>query len=1004
MSINNDANEQRPKSTEVKIERDRNFWKSFDELYDTPEYKKAVETEFMSSPLRDEFKDEGTSGFARREFLKLMGASVALTTAAGCIRRPVQKIVPYVKQPEEVTVGVANYYTSSYFDGQEGFGLLVKSREGRPIHIEGNPSYPLNGSAVSVRAQASLLSLYDPARLQKPFRNLFNEKRTNKETVGVTWEDLDTKVVAQLQKGSVAVLTGNIVSPATNAVIGDFCSGFKAEQYSWEPLAYGDTVEARYDKAKVIVSIDADFLGSWGSAITSNRQFANGRRDPSQMSRLISFESTYSLTGANADIRHRIKPSQQLDVVLGLISLVSGGSTQVHETLGISAEAFQKVAEDLKNNRSKSIVVAGGVQTQTVDAENLQIAVDHLNSILGNHGNTIGARSNMKASYQSLNSLIKAMNQGSVKTLIIYRQNPLYTLSKSFGFHEALNKVEMVVYVGDVMDETASFSHYVATDNHSLETWSDSEFSRGLYGIHQPLIRTMYDTRSFQLSLMTWAYMAKVGPARIQNYETFYDYLRAFIKSDIAPKYAKGQDFETFWNQLLQQGFVGQVGSLVSKATSGSISNIKKSSKSANMELVMYAKSHIGDGTLANIGWLQELPDPVSKIVWDNYASISLKAAEKLKLKQNDVVELTVGDVTLKLPIHIQPGLHDEVVAVAVGYGRTKAGEVGNGIGVNAYPLAQVGQNGQPILAGQNVEIKKTGKKYELVTTQGHDSMEGRQIVVQATNKDFQKSKEANIHRHHVWSIWSGHQYNGHKWGMSIDLNTCTGCSACMTACQSENNIHVVGKKYVMQGREMHWIRIDRYYVGSPETAQAVFQPITCQHCDNAPCEVVCPVAATVHSNEGLNEMIYNRCVGTRYCSNNCPYKVRRFNWFNYAKLIQSPTHMSLNPEVTVRTRGVMEKCSFCVQRIKVAKQKATQENRLLKDGDVKTACEVACPTQAIVFGDLNDEKSRVAQIFTNEKRAYTLLEEWYAKPAVRYLSKIRNNDEVTAPKGAGHA
>lgn len=1022
--INTNANQEqaenvKPSHYPKNIERQKNIWRSFEELNNTPEFQKSLETEFMSSPLREETKHEGTEkdGFARREFLKLMGASVALTTAAGCIRRPVQKMVPYVKQPEEVTLGVSNYYTSSYFDGQEGFGLLVKSREGRPVHIEGNPSYPLNGSAVSSQAQASLLSLYDPERLQKPYRNLLNEARTNKETVSVSWEDLDNKVVEQLKNGSVAILTGNISSPATQAVIKDFCSGFKAEHYAWEPLAQDDVAlgqkqsfggeamfpEYRYDKAQTIVSIDADFLGAWGPSTSASALFANGRRDPDKMTRLYSFDSVYSLTGANADIRFRIKPSQQLDVVLALIDGVQGKEPRLGE-LAISAEAFKKLVTDLKKNAGSSIVVAGGISTRTVDSEHLQIAVNYLNHLLGNDGKTILAKMESSASYSSMLKLIKDMNAGQIKTLIIYRQNPFYALAQSFGFNEALKKVATVVYIGDIMDETAQFSHFIATDNHALETWNDTEFSKGVYGIHQPLIRTMYDTRSFQLSLMTWAFMAKVGPERLQKYETFYDYLRAFIKSDILPKYGKGQDFDSFWNRLLQQGFVGEVSSSTGARSFKSelFGHVKKQSQSQKLELVLYATSHIGDGRLANVGWLQELPNPVSKIVWDNYASVSLKTAEAMKLKQGDVVTVKTGQASMELPLHIQPGLHDEVVAIAVGYGRTHAGKVGNGIGVNAFPFVEV-KDGNAIFAGQAVEIIKTGKKYDLVTTQGHDSMEGRQIIVQATNKDYEANKGANIHRHHTWSIWSGHQYNGHKWGMAIDLNTCTGCSSCMTACQSENNIHVVGKKYVMQGREMHWIRIDRYYVGEAENAQAVFQPMMCQHCDNAPCEVVCPVAATVHSNEGLNEMVYNRCVGTRYCSNNCPYKVRRFNWFNYAKLIESPMHMSLNPEITVRTRGVMEKCSFCVQRIKAAKNVAVQENRSLKDGDIKVACETACPTKAITFGDLNDDNSRVAKVFAKEERSYALLEEWYAKPSVRYMSKIRNNDEVTAQAHGEH-
>lgn len=724
------------------------------------------------------------------------------------------------------------------------------------------------------------------------------------------------------------------------------------------------------------------------------------------MSKLVSFDSTYSLTGANADIRFKIKPSQQLKVVQALIAGVQGKSVDV-SSFGFNQDRFNNVVKDLKNNAGKSIVVTGGLQTRTADSEDLVVAVNYLNSILGNLGKTVLPKGNkfLTASYSDITNLIKKMNDGSVKTLIVYRSNPIYALNSQFGFAEALKKVKTVVYIGESNDEMAQWSNFIATDSHALEKWGDSEFANGVYAIHQPLIRAMYDTRSFELSLMTWAFLAKVGPARIQDYEIFYDYLRAFIKSDILPKYGKGKDFETFWNELLQNGFVGEIGTPAAASfNTSAYNNVKSSVKEAELELALYAKSQMGDGTLANVGWIQELPDPVTKIVWDNYACLSIKTAQAKGLKEGSLIQVKVGESTVELPVHIQPGLHDGVLAVAVGYGRTHAGKVGNGIGVNVFGLTQLSTKGDVLFAGVPVEITKTGKSYDLVTTQGHDSMEGRQLVVQATNKDYEKKKDANIHRHHTWSIWSGHQYNGHKWGMGVDLNLCTGCSACMTACQSENNVQVVGKKYIMQGREMFWIRIDRYYTGDIENAEAVFQPIMCQHCDNAPCEVVCPAAATVHSNEGLNDMVYNRCIGTRYCSNNCPYKVRRFNWFNYAKLIEKPMHMALNPEVTVRTRGVMEKCSFCVQRIKDAKNKATVENRPLKDGDVKVACESACVSGAIVFGDLNDENSRVHQIFKKEERSYALLEEWYAQPSVRYMSKIRNNDAVTEKKGEGHA
>jgi len=1019
------------KAARPQIERDNTYWATLEHYNNDPEFLKKAETEFQSSPLRE---SDSEGGWARREFLKLMGASLAMS-AAGCIRRPIQKIVPYNKQPEEVTLGVANFYASTYFDGNEGLGVLVKTREGRPVKIEGNPKFPMNKGGLSVRSQTSLLNLYDPERLQGPKYNIFNEKRTNKDTVSIKWDNLDDKVVAQLKKGGVVVLTGNMASPATRAVVADFAQGFKADHVAWEPLAneeisagqkasYGEAVvpQYRFDKAKVIVSIDADFLGTWLNPTTFTSQFSAARRDPKKMSKLVSFDSTFSLTGGNADIRFKIKPSQQLDVVMGLInalvvnkgvssyannekfkeSLVSYANTA--QKLGIEPALFAKVAADLWENKGESLVVAGGVQTLTSRSAELQIAVNFLNSLLDNDGKTVDAKNGspgMKASYSELETLIKKMNDGKVKTLIVHRVNPVYGLPQDAGFVEALRKVEMVVYTGDRIDEMGEHATFVAPDNHPLETWGDAEFAKDVFAIQQPAIRPMYDTRSFQLSMMTWAYLAKVGPKRLTDNETFYDYLRAFWREEIQPKFAKGKGFEDFWAEVLQDGFVGDFDKSSSARSfkSEAFNTIKAASNVSGFELVLYPTVQIGDGSNSNNSWQHELPDPVTKIVWDNYVCVSLATAEKHGLKQATVVELKVGDKKVELPVHIQPGLHDDVLAVAIGYGRTRAGKVANGIGKNMYEF--VSFKGGPVFSGQPASFTKTAKKYNLASVAGNNTMEGRMIVAETSLKDYMKNEGSGVHRHKTWSIWSGHQYNGHKWGMSVDLNTCTGCSACITACQSENNIPVVGKEYVLQGREMHWLRVDRYYVGNPADALAVFQPVMCQHCDNAPCETVCPVLATVHSDEGLNEMVYNRCVGTRYCSNNCPYKVRRFNWFNYAKLIEKPTHMALNPDVTVRPRGVMEKCTFCVQRIKEGKNKAKLEGRKLKDGDVKTACQTACPSQAIMFGDLNDPESAVAKVFKDEPRSYALLEEWHAAPAVRYLSKVRNNDKETSAAAA---
>jgi MoCo/4Fe-4S cofactor protein with predicted Tat translocation signal len=1020
------------------------YWMSLEQYAGNPEFAKRAENEFMSSPFSSASGDDDPSspqgGFARRDFLKFMGASIAMTTTA-CIRRPVQMIIPYAQAPKEVTPGEANYYASTWFDGNEGCGLLVKTLEGRPLKFEGNPLHPMNLGSLPARAHAAVLNLYDPDRLQGVRRNLQNKTRSNHETINATWDEVDGKVVEQFAKGPAVILTSTQPSPSTQSIIADFLKAFPGGRHvsydalptdavrEAQRLCYGKAVMPRYrlDQAKLIVAIEADFFGTYLSSAEFMKQWSKVRKPGPDMARLVMFEANMSLTGMNADDRVRIKPSQQLDAVLGLaqevmkqskgtITAPAGAATLLAKydgaaaRIGAAPEMFAQLAQELIASRGRSLIIAGGLPTQTSEAVELQVAVNLLNSMLGNDGHTVDHDGSpyltQAGSSRDLSQLIADMSAGKVKTLIIHDMNPAYTLPVNSGFVDALKKVDLVLYTGNRNDETGKLAHYVLPSGTQLESWSDFELQSGVFSIQQPTIRPMYDTRSFGESLLAWTQKSKSVPARAKAAATWYDYVQATWKTDIFPHATsgagKGAAFQDAWNELLQNGVVltqsrdraaGASRAFVASALSAR-GFAERKSASTGYELVLYPTVQVADGRYANVAWMQELPDPVTKIVWDNYASISLATARKEGLKEGDMVELKVADQTLTVPVHIQPGVHDEVFALAVGYGQKEAGKVAKEVGVNAYQLASFNA-GQPVFSGLPMSFKKTGEHYRLVSTHEHHSMEGRQIVVETTNKAYQKNPHSNIENHKIFSIWPAHTYTKHKWAMSVDLNVCTGCSACVIACQSENNVPVVGKRYVMQGREMHWIRVDRYFKGTPEAPEGVFMPLMCQQCETAPCETVCPVLATVHNDEGLNDMVYNRCVGTRYCSNNCPYKVRRFNWFNYSKR-EAPTHMALNPDVTVRSRGVMEKCTFCVHRIRAATSanKDTKKPGSLVDGKLKTACQQTCPTNAIIFGDLNDKNSEVHRLF-QEQRSYALLEDLNTQPRVRYLTRVRNADRA---------
>ena len=979
----------------------KKYWLSLDDLLKKKTSSSKNSSEFMHPLPSIKELQEGTS---RREFLKLMAASMALGATA-CFRRPTEKIVPFVNRPEDIIPGEENYYSSSYYDGEEGLALVVKTKDGRPVKIEGNPQADeLNGNGLSPQAASYILSLYDPERLKNPQKNLFNEKKTNRESINQTYTSMDARLVEEFKKGGVAILSPRIPSPSFQRLLQDFRHVYKAKHYVWDPCSHEQAVEAqklsfgttalpsyRFSKARLILSLNCDFLGTHLAPTSFQKEFSKYRHASSKMNRLIVVESLMSLTGSNADTRFRIQPDQELAFFSYLLQTLEDkgmrlpqqvkriilGPSYKKTDLPLSNEAWHDLADSLIKHKGESLILYGSTLRRSAQTLNLHILTSFLNQKLGNVGQTLDYSRPFAwdyGSYDQIKQLQKDIENSQVKTLIIHGVNPVYSYPEP-EFLQALKQATTVIYTGDRIDETGFYSDYIVPDSHSLEKWQDWEFKKQVFSIGQPCISPLYKTRAFEDSLLTWIQASgNMLPDRLRV-KSFYHYIKEYWVNK------KGLGF---WDNFLREGIYKQDSNMPQlQFRDSALLKIKKdTSITTNYKLLLYQSSGLKQGNLSNVPWLMEFPDPVTKICWDNYLCISLKTAEQFKLKEGQIVELAYLSKKLRVPVHIQPGQSENTLGLAVGFGRWRAGTVGNKVGVNAYNLN----------SDVEVSFKATDDFIPLANVQGHHSMEGRDIVLETRLSEFLKDPHSGMPKHHkAKSIWSHHEYKGHKWGMVIDLNSCNGCGTCMLACQSENNIPTVGKNMVLEGREMHWIRVDRYYQGEAENPSAVHQPVVCMHCDNAPCETVCPVMATVHSSEGTNDMIYNRCVGTRYCSNNCPYKVRRFNWFNYTKNIKEPVNMVLNPDVTVRSRGVMEKCSFCIQRIHQGKDKAKKQDRKLKDGEIKTACEQACPAQAITFGDLNDPVSKVRKEFDKEN-SYGLLDDMLnTKPAVKYQTKVRN-------------
>ena len=1019
------------------------YWKSVEEFEGSPEVEALREREFVTP-------SETPTRTSRRDFLKLMGAGAAFA-AAGCARKPVEKVLPYLRAPEEITPGNALWYASTCGECPAACGVLVRTREGRPIKLEGMKEHPLSRGGLCARGQASILNLYDPDRLKGPA--LVDRESGSK--IPSQWSEVDTKAVAALsearQRGTrVVLLTGTITSPSTQALIQGFLQTFpNAQHVMWDAvstdalaraqeLCYGERLVPRYrlDLADVLVTIGADPLGTMLSPVEFARDFSARRRPETRaMSRVIAVEPVLSLTGTNADERIRVRPEHLLPFMLALANellvanprgALSGNAAvtaalrdvraaDVERRAGLPAGTVARLADTLWEARGRSLVLAGPKAAPAADAVALQVAANLLNSALGNEGVTVDASApsrQAQGSEEAVLALVEQMRAGGVGALLIQGVNPAYALPEAVGFAEVVKRVPFLASFADRMDETACVADMVAPDLHYLESWNDHEPRRGVLSLTQPSIGPLYDTRAFQETLLTWAgYLGKNPLAG--TIVKWHDWLKERWRTEVYPKTNAAAPFELFWEGSLREGVLSLPAPTAAPRSFRPAALTPPAPPPelppGSFSLVLYVPVAHYDGRSANNAWLQELPDPVSKVCWDNYVAVAPSTAKRLGLRgmteavlASDVVTVDAGHAKLDLPVHIQPGLHPDVVAIAVGYGRTDAGKVGNKVGGNAFALA-LATGGRIGWSGIPVRLTRTGRRMPFACVQGQQHTQGpahdltRPIIFEATYDEYLRDPAAGNERQREYeTMWSRHKFPVHKWGMAIDMNACIGCSACVVSCMSENNIPVVGKKVVLQGREMHWLRIDRYYSGDPEAPETTHQPMLCQQCENAPCETVCPVLATVHSSEGLNIQVYNRCIGTRYCANNCPYKVRRFNWYHYESVRDKSLRLVLNPDVTVRTVGVMEKCTFCVQRIRDGKERAKVLGVPVMDGDIETACQQSCPTQAIVFGDLNDSGSRVRERAQNP-RGYNVLAELNTLPSITYQTRIRNRERGTA-------
>ncbi len=1063
------------------------IWVGTENFDDNPDFVNLVNQEFANDPVQLATSDDSLSA-NRRDFLKVLGFSLGAATVAAACETPVRRAIPYVVKPDAIVPGVATYYASTFVNGGDFCPVLVRTREGRPIKIEGNKLSSLTGGATDARTQASVLDLYDTSRLKGA------KKKGADAFDAIAWADLDKEVASKLAGSrNIRIVTNTIMSPSTKRALGEFQAKFpSAKVVTYDPISSSAILQAneacygvktlpnyKFKEAEVIVGLNCDFLGTWVSPVEFRKDFTANRIvksfDKAQMNRLYSVEDHMSLTGSNADHRIVIKPSElgaSIATLYNEVAALAGGSRVSAPALNDKAKAALKVAaKDLYKHKGHSLVVSGS------NNKNEQILVNAMNHLLGNYGTTIefGNASNQRQGVDSeVQGLIQEMKGGGVDALIVFGANPAFDLPNSAAFAEGMAKVGMKLTTASLMNETANLCDYVAPVSHYLESWGDVSPKKGYYGLVQPTINRLFDTRELGLSLLTWAGSANLSKTSDQPY---YNYVQDTWKG-LFEQQSNFAVFQSFWDDVLHNGVyeVPQAEITIDFSADVNIAGVQvRQPLASELELSLFESVNMGSGQYATNPWLMEMPDPITRTVWGNYMAVPVQWGGVRKFNayndlnqeeyrgKADLVEVDVNGSTEKVTVVRQFGQKENTFAIALGYGRDIVGQAGKNIGNNVFPWLSVGPDGNTQYyaavnnVSESVEVDelfacvqyhhtmgvkgidaKTGEEINvdeaatvddniLARTLGMQGFQGsltnRSVIRQgnldevkqfATDLVHEREHHQKLNSYGIYPDRSDVYGQGHHWGMYVDLNACTGCGACQVACTAENNVPVVGKVEVARHHEMSWLRIDRYYYGDYENPNVVYQPMMCQHCDNAPCENVCPVAATNHSSEGLNQMTYNRCIGTRYCANNCPYKVRRFNWLDYTTADLFPsneypingeevpygadnlTRMVLNPDVTVRSRGVIEKCSFCVQRIQEGKLTAKREGRKLRDGDVASACETACGVGAIVFGDMNDPESRVAQNIKSSL-AYQVLEETNMQSSVHYSAKITNRNSELA-------